>query len=144
MSVQQQSQNDSGFRIPPPEEAGAPATGSATITTPQAPTLIPLDPKSLNDTSSRDFLIGGVILLVLLIAFFFIRNSYANSLVDKRLSPDKANAAGWWLFIFLASLSTGVILVAVNSAKFLTPWIMVPLAVVALVTLILMWSSSRR
>ena len=51
--------------------------------------------------SSRDMLIGGAVLLVLMVAFFFAKNAYANLLVGKRVQPRSANAAGWWLWVFL-------------------------------------------
>ncbi|MEG1325261.1 MAG: hypothetical protein RSD99_10245, partial [Janthinobacterium sp.] len=87
---------------------------------------------------------GGVVLLLLFIAFFFAKNAYANGLVAKRVPPNKANASGWWLFIFLASLATGVVLAAVNAHKFLAPLFMGPLVLVGLVALLLTFTSSRR
>ena len=96
------------------------------------------------DTSSRDALIGGGVLLVLFIAFFFAKNAYANTLVAKRIQPGKANAAGWWLFIFLASLSTGVVLAAINAPKFMAPLIIGPLTLIGLIALVLMLLSSRK
>lgn len=141
MSAQDQQPKDSGFVLPTPTDPqAAPATPSTA--------LQPTSPVTLNlghsDTSSRDLLIGGGILLVLLIAFFFARGSYANMLVRKRVPPGKANAAGWWLFIFLSSLSTGVILAAVNPVKFLAPLTIAPLGGVAVIALILMLLSGRR
>ena len=88
--------------------------------------------------------IGGGVLLVLFIAFFFAKNAYANTLVAKRIQPGKANAAGWWLFIFLASLSTGVVLAAINAPKFMAPLIIGPLTLIGLIALVLMLLSSRK
>jgi len=51
--------------------------------------------------------------------------------------------AGWWLFIFLASVAIGAVLAAVNPAKFLSLLILGPLSVVALVSAILAFTSSR-
>ena len=90
------------------------------------------------------FGIGGAVLLILFVAFFFAKNPYANGLVAKRVPPNKANASGWWLFIFLASLATGVVLAAVNAHKFLAPLFMGPLVLVGLVALLLTFTSSRR
>ncbi|WFR80616.1 hypothetical protein P9875_05410 [Janthinobacterium rivuli] len=144
--AQDTPKDNTGFTLPAPASAppaaDAPAAGTATTaTTEPAPAL---DPASTTDTSSRDTLVGGVVLLLLFIAFFFAKNAYANGLVAKRVPPNKANASGWWLFIFLASLATGVVLAAVNAHKFLAPLFMGPLVLVGLVALLLTFTSSRR
>lgn len=126
---------------PPAADAAGASASATTATTEPAPAL---DPASTTDTSSRDTLVGGVVLLLLFIAFFFAKNAYANGLVAKRVPPNKANASGWWLFIFLASLATGVVLAAVNAHKFLAPLFMGPLVLVGLVALLLTFTSSRR
>ena len=126
---------------PPAADAAGASASATTATTEPAPAL---DPASTTDTSSRDTLVGGVVLLLLFIAFFFAKNAYANGLVAKRVPPNKANASGWWLFIFLASLATGVVLAAVNAHKFLAPLFMAPLVLVGLVALLLTFTSSRR
>lgn len=147
-----QDNKDSGFALPAPADqnnnaanaanpaaAPAAATGADGATVGEVPVLA-----GAADTSSRDLLIGGGILLVLFIAFFFAKNAYANTLVAKRVAPNKANAAGWWLFIFLAGLSTGVVLAAVNSAKFMAPLIIGPIAALSLLALVLTFVSGRR
>lgn len=149
--AQDTPKDNAGFTLPapvtapasaPPAADAAGASASAnTATTEPAPGL---DPASTTDTSSRDTLVGGVVLLLLFIAFFFAKNAYANGLVAKRVPPNKANASGWWLFIFLASLATGVVLAAVNAHKFLAPLFMGPLVLVGLVALLLTFTSSRR
>ncbi|KHA77096.1 hypothetical protein ACWYXJ_13920 [Janthinobacterium lividum] len=126
---------------PPATDAPAASAATATATTEPAPAF---DAAGTTDTSSRDTLVGGVVLLLLFIAFFFAKNAYANGLVAKRVPPNKANASGWWLFIFLASLATGVVLAAVNAHKFLAPLFMGPLVLVGLVALLLTFTSSRR
>jgi hypothetical protein len=139
--MEQNQQKDSGFSLPAPTDA-APTT-TATV-------ILPPGEKFegtytvVTDTSSRDLMIGGGVLLVLFVAFYFAKNAYANMLVGKRVSPHKANAAGWWLFCFLALLATGVVLVVVNSAQFMTPIIIAPLTVAALVALVLMLVSGRK
>lgn len=142
----QTQQKDSGFSLPTPTDAASAAAAPTTTAT----VILPPGEKFegtytvVSDTSSRDLLIGGGILLVLFVAFFFAKNAYANTLVAKRVPPNKANAAGWWLFAFLASLAASVVLVAVNSAKFMTPLIIGPLAAVGLVALVLMFVSGRK
>lgn len=144
----QDKKDNAGFALPAPTEAGqtAPAVtdSPATATTTTAGQAMPGLPAEAVNTGSRDLMIGGAVLLVLFIAFFFAKNAYANSLVGKRIPPAKANSAGWWMFIFLASLATGVVLTAVNSAKYLAPMFIGPLGVVALVALILMIVSGRK
>ena len=145
--AQDTPKDNAGFTLPPPastppaaDAPGAPAS-AATATTEAAPAF---DAAATTDTSSRDTLVGGVVLLLLFVAFFFAKNAYANGLVAKRVPPNKANASGWWLFIFLASLATGVVLAAVNGHKFLAPLFMAPLVLVGLVALLLTFTSSRR
>lgn len=142
----QTQQKDSGFSLPAPTDVASAAAAPTTTAT----VILPLDEKFegtytvVSDTSSRDLLIGGGILLVLLIAFFFAKNYYANTLVARRVPPNKANAAGWWLFLFLASLATGVVLSVINSEKFITPLIIGPVAAIGLVALVLMLVSGRK
>ncbi len=138
----QNTPKDNGFALPAPTEASPPTT-TATV-------ILPPGEKFegtytvVSDTSSRDLLIGGGILLVLFVAFFFAKNAYANTLVAKRIPPNKANSAGWWLFIFLSCLATGVVLVAVNAAKFMTLPIIGPFVAVGLVALVLMIISGKK
>lgn len=144
--AQDTPKDNAGFTLPPP--AAEPATQAtpataAPATTASVETAPALDQVGATDTSSRDTLIGGAVLLVLFVAFFFAKNAYANGLVGKRVSPNKANASGWWLFIFLASLATAVVLAAVNSHKFLAPLFMGPLVLVGLVALVLTFTSSK-
>lgn len=96
------------------------------------------------DTSARDLLIGGGILLVLLVAFFFARNAYANALVSRRVAPNRANSAAWWLFVCLASLSTAAVLSIVNAPRFMTPLVLGPLAAAGLAGLVLALALGRR
>ncbi|WP_409027236.1 hypothetical protein OX462_24105 [Janthinobacterium sp. SUN098] len=144
--AQETPKDNAGFTLPAPASAppAADASAAASTTTATTEAAPALDPASTTDTSSRDTLVGGVVLLLLFIAFFFAKNAYANGLVAKRVPPNKANASGWWLFIFLASLATGVVLAAVNAHKFLAPLFMGPLVLVGLVALLLTFTSSRR
>ena len=130
----------SGFSLPAPNLPSAPASQADAG---QGSIGVPI-PVSTEETSSRDLLIGGGVLLVLMVAYFFGKNAYANALVGKRVQPNSANAAGWWLFIFLTLLSVGVVLAAVNRSVLMTPYIVGPLALGALVALVLMLLSSRR
>lgn len=144
--AQDTPKDNAGFTLPPPAaEPATPATPAtaAPATSASVETAPALDQVGATDTSSRDTLIGGAVLLILFVAFFFAKNAYANGLVAKRVSPNKANASGWWLFIFLASLATAVVLAAVNAHKFLAPLFMGPLVLVGLVALVLTFTSSK-
>jgi hypothetical protein len=131
------SKTNSGFALPVPVN-NAPTTTTTTETVILPPGAV------VSDTSSRDLLIGGAILLLLFVGFFFAKNAYANTLVAKRVPPNKANAAGWWLFVFLASLATGVVLSAVNASQFMKPLILGPIGLISLLALVLMLVSGRK
>lgn len=132
------TQNSTGFTLP------MPSGGAATVSVPvivqpgeNAHTVV-------SDTSSRDLLIGSAILLLLLVAFFFAKNAYANTLVANRVPPNKANASGWWLFVLLASVATGIVLSAVNASQFMKPFILGPIGAIGLLALVLMLVSARK
>ena len=74
----------------------------------------------------------------------FAKNAYANTLVAKRVPPNKANTAGWWLFIGLAGIAIGVVLAAVSSSRFMTPFVLGPLGGVGLLGLILAVVTGRK
>lgn len=139
--------SNTGFVIPSAAE-GAPAAPAAPIAPGSAVPgelfkgLVPVaEPEG---PQPRDYAIAGGVLLVLFIAFFFAKNAYANYLATRRVAPGAANAAGWWLFIFLVSLSTASALALVSPIKFLTPLFMLPLGLIALVAIVLMVLSGRR
>jgi len=135
--------NDKGFSLPTPTDTG-PASAPADSGAGQLQNIQQQTAEGATDTSSRDLLIAGGALLVLAIAFFFAKNSYANMLVGSKVPPRKANAGGWWLYILLLSLAAGGILAAVNHVRFLSLAYAIPLSVIAVVSLILTLISSRR
>jgi hypothetical protein len=65
-------------------------------------------------------------------------------LVGKRVQPRSANASGWWLWIFLTLLTVGVVLAVISRDTLMTPFIVGPLVLGALVALVLMLISGRR
>ncbi|MEG0342310.1 MAG: hypothetical protein RR633_08995 [Acinetobacter sp.] len=132
------STENNGFVLPTADDKAHAETAAAVQTTEQ-----PAIPSIQEETGSRDLMIAGGIIVVLLIAFFFAKRGFSNSLVKKRVSPSKASMAGWWLFIFLASVAIGAVLAAVNPSKFLSLLILGPLGVVALVSAVLAFTSSR-
>ena len=138
----------SGFTLPPPTAPTSPTTPPPDAPASQADlgqgsVGMPV-PAMGEGASSRDLLVGGGVLLVLMVAYFFAKNAYANMLVGRRVEPRSANAAGWWLFIFLTLISVGVVMAAVNRSALMTPFIVGPLALGAIVALVLMLLSSRR
>ncbi|WP_295383836.1 hypothetical protein [uncultured Thiodictyon sp.] len=109
-------------------------------------TAPPIPPEIVgkSDTLTRDLAIGGGVLLVLVIAFFFAKGAYANLLVRQRVAPSSANAAGWWLFVLLTSLATCGVLAVVDQVRFMTPIYLASFLGVALLALILMLVTGRR
>lgn len=87
--------------------------------------------------SSKDVMIGGGLLLVLAVIFFFIRNAFVNYLVGSlKRSPNNAGLAGWGLFgglLFGAAIGS----IALISKSFLTVMYIAPLAVLSLICFIL-------
>jgi hypothetical protein len=130
-----------GFTLPPPTSAGDKPT-QATIPVNSGGSNINIDLGA--GASSRDILIGGAILLVLMVAFFFAKNAYANMLVGKRVEPRSANAAGWWLWVFLSLLAVGVVLASVSRSLLMAPFIVGPLGIGTIVALVLMLMSGKR
>ena len=138
------AQQNQGFSIPPANPAQTPPLAAPGTTQTQLGLNVNIPTGGDDGPQARDYAIGGGVLLVLLVAFFFAKNAYANHLAAKRVAPGAANAAGWWLFIFLTSLSTASVLAVVNSAKFLSLIFMVPMGVVSIVALVFMLMNGRR
>lgn len=101
-------------------------------------------PEEQPDTTTRDFSIGFGILIVLMIAFWFVKNAYSNALVAKRITPRSANTAGLCLWLFLTTLSAGSILCIINPDKFITVNYMAPLGVLGVIFIVLMFITGRR
>ena len=131
---------NNGFVLPTADEGTQDVNNTGNTLQTTEPVSIPMVQV---ETGSRDLMIAGGIIAVLLIAFFFAKNGFSNSLVKKRISPSKASMAGWWLFIFLSSVAIGAVLADVNPAKFLSILILGPLGIVALISAILTFTSSR-
>jgi hypothetical protein len=99
---------------PPPaaktEEKARPAVPApADLPKLEAPVLAPVaEPAAAVQApaGNKNMLIGGILLALLAVLFFFIRNAYANYLVGSlKRAPNAANLAGWALFgsFFFAS-----------------------------------------
>ena len=133
-----ESNANNGFVLPTADEQTQNETSNVAQTVQEVNV-----PTTQEETGSRDLMIAGAIIAVLLIAFFFAKRGFSNSLVKKRISPSKASMAGWWLFIFLAAVAIGAVLAAVNPVRFLSLLILGPLGVVALVSAGLTFTTSR-
>lgn len=130
-----------GFSLPVPVQGPAKAE-SITL-----PSMVGQNNFPVPDSEGpqpRDYAIAGAILLALLIVFFFVKGSYANYLVGRKVSPNSANAAAWWLFIFLSGLAIASVLAILSPVKFLAPLFMAPLALVSFVAFVLMLVTGRR
>jgi hypothetical protein len=137
-----------GFTLPPASDAPPAAAAAQTTSAPpgrsQEITPSPVPPEASVDTHSRDLAIASGLLVILLIAFFFAKNSYANMLVARKVAPRSANAAGWWLFIALSAVALGVVFGALDSNRFLIAIYLAPLVAIELVSIVLLALSSRR
>jgi len=154
---------DPGFRLPEepaspqdslprtmPDTASGTASATAPVTAPgtagRALEVMPVDPHSLPvaDTSSRDLAIGGVVFLILLTVYFFVRGAYVHHLVKKRVAPASAANAGWLLFVGLGFLSAAAVLAIINAGRFLSFGVTAPLVLVGAIALIASLFVGRR
>ena len=130
-----------GFSLPVPVQDAAKAASTAQLSKIEQINMALPD---LDGPQPRDYAIAGGVLLVLLIVFFFVKGSYANYLVGRKVSPNSANAAAWWLLIFLMGLAIASVLAIMNPVKFLAPLFMGPLASLSFVALVLTFVTGRR
>lgn len=130
---------DPGFKLPGETDTQAktettsettPATGQVEV----VPSTVEEAP--VTDTSTRDLAIGAGVFAVLLLVFFFVRNSYVHHLVVRRVAPSAAGNAGWLMFVGLAFLSSAAVLAIINASKFLTFAVTAPLVAVGLLSLV--------
>ena len=132
---------------PAPASGGVPATG-----TPGAVALAPGTPISAAGLPAApgldgtDAVIGAAILLVLAVAFLFLRGAVRGHLIAARASPSAAGNAGWALFCFLGALSVLVVFGLLGNlwqvAAFTVPLIL--LVLVTLVLFVLLYRSAAR
>jgi hypothetical protein len=129
---------------PPPANPAPPAAPANAVGQAAAAPPSDLPPTGQADTSARDLAVGGAVWLVFLVAFLIVKNAYANHLVRDKVSPHSANAAGWWLFVFLGSLAMMGVLGFVNQEQFFTPTYLAAFSAVALAALIGFLLTGRR
>lgn len=127
---------------PKPQPSATPAApdSPSTTTTVSRPDSPPPEPSGLE---TKSVVIGVGVLLIAMVVFFFLRGAYANHLVAKRVEPNRANQAGWWLFVLLTSLAAGAIFALADNARFASLLFLGPLGALALISLIFVVVSSR-
>ncbi len=121
--------------VAPTTVAPAPGTPISAAGLPAAPGL-----------DGTDAVIGSAILLVLAVAFLFLRGAVRGHLIAARASPSAAGNAGWALFCFLGALSVLVVFGLLGNlwqvAAFTVPLIL--LVLVTLVLFVLLYRSAAR
>ena len=138
---------DPGFKLP--EESASPQDTlpqTAPDSAARPVEVMPVDPATLPvaDTSDRDLAIGGVVFLILLTVYFFVRGAYVHHLVRKRVAHSSAGNAGWLMFVGLGFLSAAAVLAIINASRFLTFAVTGPLVAVGVVTLVASLFVGRR
>jgi hypothetical protein len=152
MQDQKTPSSDPGFKLPDQTQQATPPGAlpkTAPDTANQPVEIAPggaTNPSAapLRDTSARDLAVGGAVLVVLLVIYFFVRNAYVHHLVVRRVAPSSAGSAGWLMFVGLAFLSFAAVLAIINAAKYLTLAITGPLVVIGVVALIAALMVGRR
>ncbi len=146
----------SDFAIKPPADSapqaapapgGAPATAAPGTAAPAAGT--PISAAGLPAAPGLDVtdaVIGAAILLVLAVAFLFLRGAVRGHLIAARASPSAAGNAGWALFCFLGALSVLIVFGLLGNLwpvlAFTVPLIL--LVLVTLVLFVLLYRSAAR
>lgn len=105
---------------------------------------VPSDLTAGSGPATKDVAIGGGVLLVAAIIFFFIRQGYVSWLVGSlKRSPNSASLAGWGLFGFLF-FATSIGCVGLISGSLLILPFVAPLAGLSLVCLVICTLSSMK
>jgi uncharacterized BrkB/YihY/UPF0761 family membrane protein len=116
------------------------AQGATTTTV----TQVPIPVVNISGPSTKDYMFGGAILLVLAILFFFAAQQFSNHLVKKKHKPSSANTASIWLFFLLLDLAVIAVVGIFDAGLLSLLQLSIPLAVLAIVFLILLLISARR
>lgn len=139
-----QPKQQPGLKLPTPGGDAPPPAPPTSKGTPAAATEVPSSPPVEAETAARDTAIAGGILLVLMIGLLFVKNAWTVSRVGKKVPPRSANMSGWWLFIALSSVLAVVVMGFANPPRFMTILFVAPLVVLALISAVLTFVSSRR
>jgi hypothetical protein len=136
-----------GYVIRPPQPStpavpaqNAPANAPATAPQPAAtaaPTPMVLhEPTLVGGMTQNGAVIGGAIMLVLAVVFFFLRGAVRTHLIINRASLASAGGAGWALFAFLFVLSFTMVFGLIGDFWTILAFI-IPMAVLSFITLVL-------
>lgn len=102
------------FVIPPAGSAPSPSAPvpapSTASTTSSISSVLPPEPLTSGEPTGQKIAIASIVLLVLVVAFFFIRNMWALRLKKNRISESNAEASAWSLFVALTSLASALVL----------------------------------
>ena len=93
--------------------------------------------------STKGYIIGGAIFVILAVLFFFVARLFSDSLVSKKRSPNSANHAAIWLFLVLLDLAAAAIVGVLDVGLLSSMSIAIPLGVVGLVGILLLIFSLR-
>lgn len=134
------AEQNKGFTLPAPadEKPQPPATQSREAVAPPPSAAVE------QVAGDKGVIIGLVVVVLFMVVFFFVKNAYANGLVERKLAPRRAERAGWWLFVMLTALAATAVFAIVDQARFFTFIFAGPLLVIALVALVLLILGSRR
>ena len=122
----------------PADPAASPANTGSMI---DAQTQVPVE---TTGPSPRELLIGGAVLLVLMVLFFFVKSSFATWLVGRRIEPHAANTSGWSLYLLLTIVAMTTITAVVSVNWLALPFVYVPLGIVVLILLVVVIRTARR
>ena len=141
--------SNNSFTLPPLDgqtstkgtENPAPAQGTTTTTT---VTQMPAPVVDISGPSTKSYIFGGVVLLVLAILFFLAAQQFSNLLVKKKHKPSSANTASIWLFFLLFDLAVIAVVGIFDAGLLSLLQLSIPLVVLAIVFLTLLLISARR
>ncbi|MBU2839373.1 hypothetical protein HF670_07310 [Acidithiobacillus thiooxidans] len=141
--------SNNSFTLPPLDgqtstkstENPAPAQETTTTTT---VTQMPAPVVDISGPSTKSYIFGGVILLVLAVLFFLAAQLLSNHLVKKKHKPSSANTAAIWLFFLLFDLAVIAVVGIFDAGLLSLLQLSIPLAVLAIVFAILLYISARK
>jgi surface polysaccharide O-acyltransferase-like enzyme len=141
--------NDNSYALPPlvSQTTSVTRSGGAQATASTSNNMIAQIPAKVvneNTPSTKDYIFGGVILIILAILFFLVARQFSNHLVKKKHRPSSANNAGIWLFVLLFDISVIAVIGIFDAGILSLLQVSIPLAVLAIVFLVLLLMSTQR
>lgn len=141
--------SDNSYSLPPLISQATSVTQSSgaqttTTTTKNVIAQVPAEIVGNDGPSTKDYIFGGVILIVLAVLFFVAARQFSNHLVKKKHRPGSANNAAIWLFFLLFDISVIVVIGIFDAGILSLLQVSIPLAILAIVFLVLLLMSMRR